>query len=149
MCCDSACCLKAVQIMSNVQQFHSLQRLCGCLHLPSPLLLDCSRSVSRLRRYMPRMACSLAMLISVAAHAQCPVQPMYPPTPAQSRASQESHTLQQDVRANMAAQKNDSCQSAKLFQKRTLSKEDLQELRRVVREHAKSKPMRNTADAHP
>ena len=135
--------------MSDVQQFHSLQQLCSRLRLPSSWLLVCSRSASRLRRYMPRMMYSLAVLLSGAAYAQCPVQPMYPHTPAQSRASQESNTLQQDVRANMAAQKNDSCQSAKLFQKRTLSKEDLQELRRVVREHAKNKPMHNTADAHP
>lgn len=135
--------------MSDVQQFHSLQRLCSRLRLLSSWPLVCSRSASRLRRYMPRMMCSLAVLVSVAAYAQCPVQPMYPPTPAQSRASQESHTLQQDVRANIAAQKNDSCQSAKLFQKRTLSKEDLQELRRVVREHAKNKPMHSTADAQP
>lgn len=139
--------------MSDVQQFPPLQRLRSrwAFSLCLPLRKACSHQALRLRRCIPHMTCSLMLLSSFSAHAQCPVQPAYPPTPSQSHASHElpENTLQQDVRASIAAQKNGSCQSAKLFQKRTLSKEDLQELRRVVREHAKNKPMHGAVGTKP
>lgn len=136
--------------MSDVQQFHSLQRFGARLLRTSWLRLpSCPRQTLRLRRHMPRIACSLLMLASATAYAQCPVQPAYPPQPTSSQDQTESteSALHKDVRASIAAQKSGRCQSAKLFQKRILSKEDLQELRRVVREHAKSRPLHNTADS--
>lgn len=136
--------------MSDVPQFHSLRQL--CIRLPISLYLSTQQQYqarsSCLQRHALKLTCSLlAMLFSTTVHAQCPIQFEYPPTPAQSQASAESSddTLQQDVRASIAAQKNGNCQSAKLFQKRTLSKEDLQELRRVVREHAQSRPLHSAA----
>lgn len=137
--------------MSDVQQFHSLRQL--CIRFPAPSWLYLSNhhqsQAPGLLRHTPKFACSLLlMLFSAAAHAQCPVQFEYPPTPSQAQASAASDdSLQQDVRASIAAQKNGNCKSAKLFQKRTLSKEDLQELRRVVREHAKSKPLHSAASS--
>lgn len=150
MCDSPRIFLKAVPIMSDVQQFPPLQRSRSRWAFSLPLRKACPHQTLHLRRYIPRMACSLMLLSSFAAHAQCPIQFAYPPTPSQAQASAASDdSLQQDVRASIAAQKNGNCKSAKLFQKRTLSKEDLQELRRVVREHAKSKPLHSATSVIP
>ncbi len=55
-------------------------------------------------------------------------------------------SLQAGLRSSIAAQKNGKCQDHKLFQRRALSKEEREELRRVVREHAKSNPMHADAE---
>ena len=89
------------------------------------------------------------MLASVAAYAQCPTPLVYPPPPAKARAMASGSTessLQEDLRSSIAAQKNGKCQDHKLFQRRALSKEEREELRRVVREHAKSNPMHSGAE---
>ena len=84
------------------------------------------------------------VLAGTAAFAQCPVQPPAYPPPHATTPDAPEDTLQRDLRSSIAAQKSGKCEDAKLFQKRTLSKEDLQELRRVVREHAKSSPTHST-----
>ena len=134
--------------MSDVQQFHSLRQLrarLGASH--KRLLAACPCRLPHLRQQAPKIACSLFMLAHMAVHAQCPPQPVYPPSPSQGMTPEApERTLHRDLRASIAAQKDGKCQTNKLFQKRRLSKEDREELRRVVREHAKSNPGHDTAE---
>lgn len=141
-------CKSGIGNMSDIQQFHSLQQLRTRLETSRKRLLSAyPRRLPLLPQHAPKIACSLFMLAHVAAHAQCPPQPAYPPSPSQGMALEApERTLHRDLRASIAAQKDGKCQTNKLFQKRTLSKEDREELRRVVREHAKSKPGHDAAD---
>ena len=134
--------------MSDVQQFHSLRQLRARLAAARKRLLSaCSHRLPHLRQHAPKIACSLFLLAHIAAHAQCLPLPAYPPLPSQDMTPEApERTLHRDLRASIAAQKDGKCQTNKLFQKRTLSKEDREELRRVVREHAKSNPGHNTAE---
>ena len=134
--------------MSDVQQFHSLRQLRARLAAARKRLLSaCSHRLPHLRQHAPKIACSLFLLAHIAAHAQCLPLPAYPPLPSQDMTPEApERTLHRDLRASIAAQKDGKCQTNKLFQKRTLSKEDREELRRVVREHAKSNPGHDTAE---
>ena len=134
--------------MSDVQQFHSLRQLRARLAAARKRLLSaCSHRLPHLRQHAPKIACSLFLLAHIAAHAQCLPLPAYPPLPSQDMTPEApERTLHRDLRASIAAQKDGKCQTNKLFQKRTLSKEDLEELRRVVRVHAKCNPGHNTAE---
>ena len=125
--------------MSDVQQFHSLRQLRARLAAARKRLLSaCSHRLPHLRQHAPKIACSLFLLAHIAAHAQCLPLPAYPPLPSQDMTPEApERTLHRDLRASIAAQKDGKCQTNKLFQKRTLSKEDLEELRRVVRDAKK------------
>ena len=132
--------------MGNVLLFYSLRQLHPrvfsthwqpSLHALHPRLLS-------LRRNAPKIACSFFLLASASASAQCPPQPVYPPAPPGSQATAltpPETSLHHDLRSIAATHKDDRCPDYRPIQRRPLSKEDLQELRRVVREHARSKPM--------
>ena len=136
--------IKVVSNMNDVWQLYSLQQMRARLLPVSCISPQCLKRASRLYRHIPKIASSFMVLAGTAAFAQCPVQPPAYPPPHATTPDAPEDTLQRDLRSSIAAQKSGKCEDAKLFQKRTLSKEDLQELRRVVREHAKSSPTHST-----
>ena len=132
--------------MGNVRLFYSLRQMRPRVfssYWQRSLLRLCPRQFA-LRRHVPQAICSFFVLASASAWAQCPPQPAYPPAPPGSQATAltpPETTLHQDLRSSAAAHRDDKCPDHRPMQRRPLSKEDLQELRRVVREHARSNAM--------
>lgn len=134
--------------MGNIRQSHSLQRLRSPL-FPFPTLgahhgTTCTRRFS-LRRHAPEIMCALFLLASMSALAQCPT----PSAPLQVSAESQATVLDpgaisphQDLRSSVMAHKHYKCQD-EFPSRRLLSKEDLLELRRAVREHARNNPLHN------
>ncbi len=134
--------------MGNVRQSHPLQRLRSPL-FPFPTFgarhgTPCTRRFS-LRRHAPEMVCVLFLLASMSALAQCPT----PSAPFQASAESQATVMDpgaipphQDLRSSVMAHKHYKCQDESPS-RRLLSKEDLLELRRAVREHARNNPLHN------
>ena len=133
--------------MGNVRKFHSLQQLHSGL-LPFSALRARSGTCTRyygIRRLAPGIACSLLLLAGIPALAQCPAPSVHQPLPAGSQTTVQDPTaipLHQDLRSSVVAHKHYKCQDDPPS-RRLLSKEDLLELRRAVREHARNNPLHN------